>query len=168
MGGLDRGAVRAEDRPRGPAAPRLDHAPGAGDRLADLARLRTFVAKSATIWLDVFWAPLFIVGVYLVHPLLGAIAAAAALLLVLLGWVQEATTRGVRRAARDATETGDDLLASAGRHLEAVGAHAMTDNLAARWWRSAALRLDERERADGRAAGFAAMIRGLGECTGSA
>ena len=125
--------------------------------------MRTFVARSATTWLDVFWAPLFIGGVWLVHPLLGAIAAAAALLLVLLGWIQEATTRGARRAAREATETAGDLLASAGRHLEAVGAHAMTGNLAARWWRSAAVRLDERERAEGRTAAFRAMIRGLGE-----
>ena len=148
----------------GLAASRLDDSPSIQNGLGDLAKVQTFVARYAGTWLDVFWAPLFIVGVYLVHPLLGGIAAAAVLLLLLLGWMQEATTRSARVAAREASGEAGELMSSAERHLEAVGAHAMTGNLAERWWRSAAVRLDERERSERRAAVFRAMIRGLGEC----
>ena len=148
----------------GLAASRLGDSPSIQNGLGDLAKVQTFVARYAGTWLDVFWAPLFIVGVYLVHPLLGGIAAAAVLLLLLLGWMQEATTRSARVAAREASGEAGELMSSAERHLEAVGAHAMTGNLAERWWRSAAVRLDERERSERRAAAFRAMIRGLGEC----
>ena len=122
------------------------------------------MARYAGTWLDVFWAPLFIVGVYFVHPLLGGITAAAVLLLLLLGWMQEAATRSARVAAREASGEAGELMSSAERHLEAVSAHAMTSNLAERWWQSAAVRLDERERSERRAAVFRAMVRGLGEC----
>lgn len=148
----------------GLAASRLDDSPSIQNGLGDLAKVQTFVTRNAGTWLDVFWAPLFIVGVYLVHPLLGGIAAAAVLLLLLLGWMQEATTRSARVAAREASGEASELMSSAERHLEAVGAHAMTGNLAERWWQSTAVRLDERERSDRRAAVFRAMIRGLGEC----
>ena len=65
----------------GLAASRLGNSPSIQNGLGDLAKIQTFVARYASTWLDVFWAPLFIVGVYLVHPLLGGIAAAAVLLL---------------------------------------------------------------------------------------
>ena len=57
------------------------------------------------------------------------------------------------RRARGLGEAGDSSRPPS-RHLEAVGAHAMTGNLAERWWRSAAVRLDERERSERRAAVF--------------
>ena len=143
---------------------RLDHESGAANAMGDLTTLSGFLGRSATIWLDVVWAPVFLLGVWLVHPLLGAAATAAAVLLLFLGWLQELTTRDSRKAARDAGKTAGGLLDAAARNTEAVGAHAMTASLAGRWWHSASQRLDERERTGRRRAAFASLIRGLGLC----
>ena len=56
-----------------------------GKSLKDLATLRSFVASSAiTAWLDVIWAPLFILVVALIHPYLGIVLGIALLCLLAL------------------------------------------------------------------------------------
>ena len=133
--------------------------------LSDLARLRTFVMNSAAPWMDVLWAPVFIFGVYLVHPVFGAIGLVAVVLLVLLGVVQEALTRAPRRASRHASNDAGEIILAAERNIETVGALTMTPNLMDRWWRTTIARHNERDRSEARLALFGFLMKGLGQCT---
>ena len=64
----------------------------------DLSKLRSFVTRSAASWLDLM-GPIFFLGVYLIHPLLGTMALAAVGLLILSGVFrrQLAENHGVQR-----------------------------------------------------------------------
>ncbi len=132
--------------------------------LNDLSTLRTFVSSSAAAWFDVVWAPLFVVMVYLIHPVLGTIGLAAIAVVILLGVLQEVMTREPRRASHDASSDARNLVVSAERNSETVGALGMATNLTERWRRSTTARHDEAERSQARIAYFAAMMQGLGRC----
>ena len=134
-----------------------------GRALDDVAKLRSFVTHRALSWLDIVWVPIFFLGVFLIHPLLGAVAAGAVGLLVLLGILQEYTTRDSRRASSDAYREAGDIVETAERHKESVGALSMGSNLTERWRRTASDRLVERERIETRSITFNSMIRALGE-----
>jgi ABC-type protease/lipase transport system fused ATPase/permease subunit len=136
----------------------------AADRaLSDLSRLRSFVTNHAMSWFDVIWAPIFFIGVYLVHPLLGLVAFGALVVLILLGVLQEVVTRDSRRASSGASREAGDLMLDAERNRESVGALSMATNLTERWRRSAANRMAERERIAARSSTFLSMIQSLGE-----
>src|SRR5262245_36070394 len=67
----------------------------AADVYRDLTALRQFLESgSCPILFDVLWAPLFVGVLFLVHPLLGAIAVCSALFLFGLSFASEIVTRG--------------------------------------------------------------------------
>lgn len=131
--------------------------------LGNLSTLRGFLRTRAASWLDVVWAPVFLLGVYLLSPLLAMIALCGAGLLILLALLQEWTTRDSRRASSDAYREADNLMLTAERNRESVQALSMSQNLAARWHRTASGRLVERERIEARAALFGTLMSGLGQ-----
>ena len=132
--------------------------------LNDLSTLRAFVAGSAAAWFDVIWAPLFIIVVYFIHPVLGMIGMAAIAVLIVLGVLQELMTREPRRASHGASSDARNLVVTAERNSETVGALGMATNLTERWRRTATARLDESDRSQARLAFFAALMQGLGRC----
>ena len=134
-----------------------------GQALGDVSKLRSFVTHRALSWLDIVWVPVFFLGVYLIHPLLGAVAIGAVSLLILLGVLQEHTTRDSRRASSNAHREASDIVETAERNKESVGALSMGSNLTERWRRTASDRLVERERIESRSLAFGSMIRTLGE-----
>ena len=116
--------------------------------LSDLTKVRIFVSKSLVGWLDLIWVPVFMLGVYLIHPYLGIMALAAVLLVVLLGVVQELLSSEPRRASGQAYREAETIVSTAARNRESVGAFGMSDSLASRWNETARGRLAERERLD--------------------
>ncbi|MDQ1901619.1 ATP-binding cassette domain-containing protein [Paracoccus sp. WLY502] len=137
--------------------------PDLNTALGDLGRVRSFVTRGAASWLDVVWTPLFLLGTYLIHPVLGAVAVAATALLVVLAILQEYTTREARRVQNDASREAGSLMTDAERNRESVAGLSMSSALTDRWQRSAGGRLAERERIEARQNFFQTMIRGLGE-----
>jgi ATP-binding cassette subfamily C protein len=131
--------------------------------LGDLGRVRSFVAQSLASWLDVVWAPVFLLGTWLIHPLLGTVALVAVGLLIVLSVLQEWATREGRRVSNDASREAGSLVLDAERNRESVGALSMSSVLTERWQRSARGRLAERERVEARQNLFRTLIRGLGE-----
>jgi PrtD family type I secretion system ABC transporter len=131
--------------------------------LGDLSRLRGFLRSRAATWLDVVWAPVFLFGVYLIHPVLGTVALCGVGLLIVLALLQEWTTRDSRRASSDAYREADSLMLTAERNRESVQALSMSQNLAARWQRTASGRLIERERIEARSTIFSTLMSGLGQ-----
>lgn len=98
--------------------------PRASEPLSDLDRIRAFLSGSGpTAMLDLPWVPVYLAAIYILHPVLGLTVTAAALGLLLLAVLSEASTR-VRReraaaGARERTALADTL-----RH-NAVAAYAM-------------------------------------------
>jgi ATP-binding cassette subfamily C protein len=84
----------------------------ASEAYRDLTTLRQFVESGACPMLfDVLWAPLFLFVLFLVHPLLGTIGAATALLVLGLGFAGDRVTevplaRSVAALARSNTRFG--------------------------------------------------------------
>jgi ATP-binding cassette, subfamily C, bacterial exporter for protease/lipase len=138
--------------------------PTAPEALGELVNLRSFVTRSAASWLDVVWAPLFFFGIYLIHPMLGAVGVATIVILLLIGPLQDLITRGTRRASRQAESAADRIVAGAERNIETVGALTMSTSLTERWRRSNIAHLEERDRSEANIALFRTMMRGLGQC----
>jgi PrtD family type I secretion system ABC transporter len=137
-------------------------APKVRPALDDLAKIKRFVGRPLIAWLDVYWAPVFLLGVFLVHPLLGWFGVAGVALVIVLGILQELATRGARREARTASQESREIATSAERNFDTVGALSMSASLADRWDESARAGSRERERSDGRRTAFAAVIQGVG------
>ncbi len=122
----------------------------ADNALKGLRTLREFIERGAAPLLDLIWAPLFVVAVYLVHPLLGAIMLGAIALRLLLAVLQEILIRESRRAAGDARDDARDIVSGAQRNADTVRALGMAASLTRRWHSSTSTRLVERDRADAR------------------
>lgn len=142
-----------------------DSAMAPSKALRDLATIRQFVSGSGLLaWLDVVWAPLFVVVVYLIDPLLASIVLGAMVAVLGLGLLQELMTRSAREAARRAQADGRDWMVSAERNGETIGPLNMAGTLAERWSKSATERLDEGLRARKLFVTMAAAMRFLGRC----
>lgn len=112
--------------------------------LKDLAMLRSFVASPAvTAWLDVIWAPVFVLVVALIHPFLGVVLGIALCCLLVLAFLQETMTREPRDAISRAREGESEWITAAERSAEKIGPASMTGNLVERWQREAHTRHDE-------------------------
>ncbi|CAM4170904.1 type I secretion system permease/ATPase [Palleronia rufa] len=131
--------------------------------LTDLAAVSRFAGRSMLRWLDLIWAPVFIFGVYLIHPVLGFVAIGATALLVLMGVLQDRTTSPSRRAASAARRDGGELVRTLDRNRESVGGLQMGENLTAQWRRKETGRLVERQTTDARGDMFRTLMGGLGQ-----
>ncbi|MGF1544783.1 MAG: ATP-binding cassette domain-containing protein, partial [Parvularculaceae bacterium] len=115
--------------------------------LRDLGTLRTFVSSSGAIaWIDLVWAPVFLIVVTLVHPYLGATLAIAISALLILGVLNERMTREPRDAASRAKESESAWVATAENNAETINSLSMANNLADRWENEAIARHDEGHR----------------------
>jgi PrtD family type I secretion system ABC transporter len=101
---------------------------------ADLAALRQFLGSNALPALfDLPWVPIYLLVVFLLHPMLGLLATIAALLVTALTVLGEVLTKrplgeGVVWESREAR-----LAAQAHRNAEAVVAMGITSRVGARW-----------------------------------
>ena len=115
--------------------------------LKDLATVRTFVQSPAiTAWLDVIWAPAFVLVVALIHPYLAVVLGVALVCLLVLGVLHERTTREPRAAISQARADEGEWIAAAERNAETIGSLSMAKNLLARWQQDADVRHDETDR----------------------
>ena len=116
--------------------------------LRDLDQVRTFLSGiGPTAFLDMPWAPLFVIVLFLFHPVIGLLAVAGA---VAIAGATLATVRQSRRAATLATDAvaQRQVLADATRvNADAIRALGMTRRLAARWSTANERYLDQSVRA---------------------
>ncbi len=115
--------------------------------LRDVGRLRTFAAGSALVaWLDIFFAPIFFAGVFMIAPEMGWIILVAAGLILVLGICNEIATRESRSNAFAAGADHGGWVTSVERNRETVGSLSMGANFAELWYRSVTERIDESDR----------------------
>ncbi|MBT8151163.1 MAG: ATP-binding cassette domain-containing protein [Gammaproteobacteria bacterium] len=113
------------------------------EALRDTATLRTFASGTAlTNWLDVFWAPFFILCVWFVSPTLGYVVLAASLFSILLGLTGEWLTRDPRNRTRAAGKADKSWVSATERNADSVVSKNMAANVASHWSRSSSERLD--------------------------
>lgn len=102
--------------------------------LHDLTRLRKFLAGSALLpILDMPWAPVYIIVLYLLHPLIGLLVLLGALLLVALAVVNQRITRNiVKNSDVDSREVLDSATSYV-RNAEVIQAMGMQRTVLQRW-----------------------------------
>jgi ATP-binding cassette, subfamily C, bacterial len=134
----------------------------AGQAMRDLNDLRGFLNSSAvTVPMELIWAPLFLLVLFLLHPVYGWIGLGGAALLFTVNGLTDVFTRRPLAAANEASARAFTEIGSTVRHAEAIEAMGMLPALARRWQGSqsdAALQLD---RTMSTARGFASATRAL-------
>jgi len=137
---------------------------GGGKRTAQPLRdLDTFrgalAGPAAQLFFDAPWTPLFLIVLFLIHPILGIIATVGAVLLLGLAWINDILTRQDGKEANEAAVRTYGFTESLARHADPVHAMGMTEALQGRWKTGRDGALGHQAVASDRNADFAAMIR---------
>ncbi|MCB2123274.1 MAG: type I secretion system permease/ATPase [Rhodobacteraceae bacterium] len=130
--------------------------------LGDLQQLRGFLVSGTLIsFLDVPFAPLFMVAIYLVHPHLGMIVGVTALVLVIIALVNQRVTAKPFAVATAAQSRANLHLDSMSRNSQVINAMAMIPEAVSIWGRDTAASLTAQVRAQDRNIVSAAVSRGV-------
>jgi ATP-binding cassette, subfamily C, type I secretion system permease/ATPase len=117
---------------------------GPSQALRDLADIRQFVSSNAApAWLDVVFAPAFVLVVYLIHPILAGVVVFSMTLMLVLGLANEWMTRRSRAAARAYKNESRDWIEAAEHNLETVSSLNIADRVAERWQQGSKNRISE-------------------------
>lgn len=102
--------------------------------LRDLNQLRTYLSGSEIFCLlDAPWAPIFLAFVFLLHPVLGFVALAGAVVLFSLALLNEYLTRPLMSASNRANIQALQQAESAVKNADVIQAMGILPNLIARW-----------------------------------
>jgi PrtD family type I secretion system ABC transporter len=105
-----------------------------GQSFRDLDNLRSFLTGSGMLaLLDAPWTPVYIALVYLLHPMLGHVALAGAIILFVLGVVNERATRGPLMRAGMEMSASTQFAELSARNADVVHAMGMLPGLQALW-----------------------------------
>ena len=130
------------------------------EALRDLGQLRSFLAGSGIFALfDAPWVPIFLFAVFLLHPVIGMIAAAGALLLFLFAVLNELVIRTPWRAANQAAIRSMQRAEATARNAEAIDAMGMMPAVVARWLATNREVLQHQAAASDRAGAFVALSK---------
>ncbi len=130
--------------------------------LRDLDQFRNALAgQGAQFFFDVPWIPLFLLVLFLVHPMLGMIATAGALVLLALAFWNDRTTRESARVAVGAQNRSYQFTDAVARHAGPVRAMGMEDALSVRWHVDRETMVRRQAEGSDRNATASALIRAL-------
>ena len=113
----------------------LNRAPReAATGLRDLEAMQRLITSPALMALfDLPWAPLFFVGIFIFHPMMGVLALVGAAALILVALVNQASTKGPLQDANAATFTSEQLGAQIRGESEMVHSLGMRGSAFDRW-----------------------------------
>jgi PrtD family type I secretion system ABC transporter len=129
-------------------------------QLRELDQFRTFITGPGVYFaFDVPWIPLYLIILFFIHPILGAVATIGAVLLLVLAGLNELLTRGaLRRAEASGTQAyvfTENIL----RHADVVRAMGMQPAVERNWQTARAEMLAKQALASDKNAVMSAMIR---------
>jgi PrtD family type I secretion system ABC transporter len=110
--------------------------PGPNDThgLRDVGLLRAFLSgPGTTALLDSPWVPIYVVIIFLFHPILGAVAVAGAVLLLTVAIINERLSRQPLQAMQMQSRKASRFAEQGISNAEVVGALGMADNLSRGW-----------------------------------
>jgi PrtD family type I secretion system ABC transporter len=133
-----------------------------GQGLRDVEMLRSFVTgPTGLALLDAPWIPVYIAIVYLLHPMLGHVALAGGVLLLLLGLWNERSTRVPLAEAGAEMSAGHQFAELSARNAEVVRAMGMLPGLTKVWRRHHDLGIGLQGIASDRAGGISAVTKSM-------
>jgi PrtD family type I secretion system ABC transporter len=134
----------------------------AGQGLRDLGAIRSFLTGPAVAPLmDAPWAPIFILSLFLLHPLLGIVGVAGGAVLFILAILNEVLTKAKLQEANVASGRTHARTEAALRNAEVIRSMGMLDGVVALWRRDSA----EAKEAQVSAGSRGAVILGLSKFT---
>ena len=102
--------------------------------IRDLDEYRNFLAGPGLLaLLDAPWTPIFIIAVFILHPLLGVVALAGAVVLSILAVTNELVTRKILSDAGGHSAAANRFADQAARNSEVIRAMAMSGPLIGLW-----------------------------------
>jgi PrtD family type I secretion system ABC transporter len=111
-------------------------APGGGQTqaLRDLDAVREFLTGPGLLaFIDAPWAPLFLAAVYLLHPVLGLVATAGAVVIFSLAVINALWSREPLKGANVASINANNYVSTSVRNAEAMEAMGMMPGIMRRW-----------------------------------
>src|SRR4029078_3442916 len=117
--------------------------------------------RARSAFLDMPWIPIFLIGLFLFHPLIGFTALLGTAALIAMTLVTERISRGATKAASDLNAQRQVLADATQRNAEIVRALGMTDRLTARWSEANERYLQENIRATDVYANLGSRAKGL-------
>ena len=128
--------------------------------LADLNNVRQFVTGNGLFaFMDAPWIPIYLVVIFMLHPILGWFAVGGTLLLVMLTYVTEKLSRGPLEEANRHAILASNFANSNLRNAEVIEAMGMLRPLLNRWYHHQANMLQHQTIASQRAATVSAITR---------
>ncbi|MBF0573780.1 MAG: type I secretion system permease/ATPase [Desulfamplus sp.] len=102
--------------------------------LRDVNILRNYLGGNAIFALfDMPWMPIFLLFVYMVHPIMGMVATGGVVVVFILGITQELLTRKRLEMANNINNAAGNFTSLCLRNSEAVGSMGMLGGVNARW-----------------------------------
>jgi ATP-binding cassette, subfamily C, bacterial exporter for protease/lipase len=143
-------------------APRNSAATRNAQLLRDLDQFRSALAgQGAQFFFDVPWMPLFMIILFVIHPLLGLVALAGAATLLGLAFWNDRATRDAAEIALKAANSSYQFTDAIARHAGPVRAMGMGDALAIRWHVDRETMIRRQAEGSDRNATFTSLIRSL-------
>jgi PrtD family type I secretion system ABC transporter len=116
--------------------------------LRDLDQIRAFMSgMGPTAFLDMPWIPIFLIALFLFHPLIGFTALAGTFAIIGMTLLSERLSRGSAKAAMDLNAQRQVLADATQRNAEVIRALGMLDRFTLRWSRANERYLQENIRA---------------------
>ena len=102
--------------------------------LRDLDQIRAFMSSMGpTAFLDMPWIPIFLVALFLFHPLIGTTALLGTAAIIAMTFLTERMSRGAAKAAMDSSARRQVLADATQRNAEVIRALGMIDRFTQRW-----------------------------------
>ena len=116
--------------------------------LRDLDQIRAFMSgMGPTAFLDMPWIPIFLIALFLFHPLIGLTAVGGTAAIIGMTLLSERLSQGAAKAAMDLSAQRQVLADTTQRNAEVIRALGMLDRFTARWSRANERYLQENIRA---------------------
>lgn len=128
----------------------------------DVETIRLFWSSpSVTALIDMPWAPIYFAAIFIFHPLLGWLAIAGAVVILVMALLNQRSTRHALHRANDTTLLADRMADRMRIESETIRALGMTGAALDRWQKARFTALSEFIHAGDRGGGWAAASRGF-------
>lgn len=132
------------------------------DGIRDLRTLREFLSGTGpTTLCDAPWTPIYIAVIFLLHPILGWVAAGGAVLLVILALINELTTRKNLAKATQVLAESNEIAADGQNNAEILSSMHMLPGIYRRWQKKQNKALELQNKASDRSASLSSFSRTL-------
>jgi PrtD family type I secretion system ABC transporter len=130
--------------------------------LRSLGTLRMFLTGPGMLtMLDVPWVPIFLILIFIVNPAMGWAAVAGAVVMFILGVMNDRLTRSALNEAQEYSSKAFQAAESAVRNAAVVESMGMRQNILARWHKENEQVLTLQSKASDRAAVFQAVSKSM-------